>query len=591
MSASVSVYVPVYKVKADYIVQQGRNWSPFEHMVLWQLAQKRATSLELAEQAGVPVRLVVECLIELMNAGWVDVRTGGNAVSFEATLRGRKAAELISLPRATRSLKRRTTLCMDRLAMGFFEPEDLTLIHEESLPKNAVVLRPRVFKLTMTPAGSLDRLYMLEDETFEEWVDYRITSQRFYALLTIVGENVQGLPPYAPPELSDAILEEVSTGQEQVEAPEVVAKPSSLKTGDGYCLTEVHPDDLVLGGPEHLAAVQHVFKEANSFVLLHTCFIHPDAVRKLMPAIEAAAKRDVDIDLLWGQRNDRLQGWAIKAFLDVKMIFDKLPPALRRRIRFADRETGSHAKVILADSGPNATFEAYVGSCNWLSSRYESIEFSLRVREPWAIGSIATALAHLRVPSSGRWSPDIYRLVELRSACRRLGRRENGSHQLAMVIDREHLAAVREARDSAKETIVAVCDLLGPAGETSVFVPARTAAEAGAQVHLCYNTLAQTLSVEERDRFASDLVQHGIALETCNQLHAKFMTWDQDALLVTSFNWLAATLDPWKPRGSEIGMLVKGPGLVPIVLDRFRKLTNLELAHKSQVGQLAHGPA
>jgi len=127
VSASVTVYLPVYKLKVVYIVRQGRSWSAFEHMVLWRLAHGRATSLELAELSGVSVRLVVECLIELMSASWVDVHTGGSSVSFEATPAGRKAAELTQLKEYPRRLKRHTTLCMDRLAMGFFEPEDLTL--------------------------------------------------------------------------------------------------------------------------------------------------------------------------------------------------------------------------------------------------------------------------------------------------------------------------------------------------------------------------------------------------------------------------------------------------------------------------------
>jgi hypothetical protein len=392
MSASATIYLPVYKVKVDYIVRQGRGWSPFEHMVLWRLTQGRATSLELAQLASVPLRLVVECLIELMGANWVDVHTGGDKVSFEATAAGHKAAQLKQLVEYARRLKRRTTLCMDRLTMGFFEPEDLTLIHQEKLPKNAFLLKPRVFKLAMTPAGSLDRLYMLEDETFEEWVDYRVTSQRFFAALTLVGGKVEGLPSYAPPVLHEAVLEDVADCQqyEPSIAVEAVRIPPQLETEDGYCFADVQPEDIVIGGREHFALIRQVLENAKSYVLVHTCFVHPDAVLRLMPLIEAAAKRGVDVDLLWGQRSETLQDWSRTALADVKTIFETLPPSLRSRVRFGDHDTGSHAKVILADSGPRKSPEAYVGSCNWLSSRFERIEMSIRVREPWAIGTVAT---------------------------------------------------------------------------------------------------------------------------------------------------------------------------------------------------------
>jgi hypothetical protein len=55
------------------------------------------------------------------------------------------------------------------------------------------------------------------------------------------------------------------------------------------------------------------------------------------------------------------------------------------------------------------------------------------------------------------------------------------------------------------------------------------------------------------------------------------MTWDEDAFLITSFNWLATTPDPWKPLGAEIGVIVKGPGLAEMLRARFCELAGIEL--------------
>jgi hypothetical protein len=578
----VVAYVPVFKVKADYIVRQGRTWSAFEHMVLWKLAQQRATSLELAELAGVPLRLVVECLIELMSASWVDIHTGGNAVAFEATAAGKKASELRKLPEDTRNLRRRTTLCMDRLAMGFFKPEDLTLVHRDKLPENAVVLKPRVFKLTMTPGSSIDRLYMKEDETFEEWVEHRITSQRLYAAVQIFGDKIEGLPQYTPPALFAAILDDIVTHVPRAEGGNFDEQPSRadgrLEIEDGYSLTDVTLDDLVIGGQQHFDALGRVIAEARTFAVIHTCFVGSGAIRKLLPLMEAAiAKRNVHFDLLWGQRSDSMNEATRRDFQEAKALFDKLPAIKRSRIRFADRETGSHAKIILADSGANGSKEAYVGSCNWLSSLYRSVEVSIRVREPRIIGTIAAALAWLRIPPSSKWTADVYRLAEIRDECFRSEVRREGTHRIAVVRDREHLAAVREARDTATSRIFAACDLLGPAGETSVFVPARSAAKCGVSVTLVHHSLARSLPIEERDRAAAALSELGIHLLSAENTHGKFMTWDEDALLITSFNWLATSPDPWKPRGAEIGIIVKGPGLAEKLQAQFCQLAGIEL--------------
>ena len=169
----------------------------------------------------------------------------------------------------------------------------------------------------------------------------------------------------------------------------------------------------------------------------------------------------------------------------------------------------------------------------------------------------------------------MYRLSELRDKCRKAPECPDGTHSVAVVRDREHLAAVREARDNAKHDLLAVCDLLGPAGETSVFIPSQEAAASGVKVKLIYNTLARTVSPEKRDLHEKELSAVGIELFPVANVHAKFMTWDDDAILVTSFNWLATTPDPWKPRGSEIGVLVKGPGLVESLRARFSQAAEI----------------
>jgi hypothetical protein len=153
-----------------------------------------------------------------------------------------------------------------------------------------------------------------------------------------------------------------------------------------------------------------------------------------------------------------------------------------------------------------------------------------------------------------QWTADVYRLAEIRDECFRSEAPRDGTHSIAIVRDREHLAAIREARDVAKSRIFAACDLLGPAGETSVFVPARAAAKDGINITLIHNSLARSLPVEERDRAAAALSALGINLLSAKHVHGKFMIWDDEALLITSFNWLATTPDPWKPRGAEIGV-------------------------------------
>jgi phosphatidylserine/phosphatidylglycerophosphate/cardiolipin synthase-like enzyme len=89
----------------------------------------------------------------------------------------------------------------------------------------------------------------------------------------------------------------------------------------------------------------------------------------------------------------------------------------------------------------------------------------------------------------------------------------------------------------------------------------RTAAGTGTHVTLLYSHLTRTLPEQHRDAAVAELQQLGIELRYVKDLHAKFLVWDDDTLVVSSFNWLATTPDPWKPVGAEVGLLIRGKGI------------------------------
>ena len=44
-------------------------------------------------------------------------------------------------------------------------------------------------------------------------------------------------------------------------------------------------------------------------------------------------------------------------------------------------------------------------------------------------------------------------------------------------------------------------------------------------------------------------------------LHGKFLVWDSDNLVITSFNWLSTAIRGYQQGASEIGILISSPGL------------------------------
>lgn len=555
-------FLPVYRVAFAYQIRQGRSWTPLEHLLLWRLSEERHTTEALAAETDIPVRIIVEALINLMQAGWVHIAVAGEQLRFEASQLGTKVLRLRELPPEDNLRKRGMTLLMDRVGNEFLVPEDVTLVHKDRLPQDALMLEPRAFKLTIDPQSCLDRLDIRANEVFEQWIDYRVTSQQFFAQVSMVAGELVGLPTYASPELRSAIVGEIGNADLGIE--DGAAAIQMVMPKRAYRKISVTADDLIVGGMAHKEALEGLITRARSRLIIHSCFIREKGVNALLPLLTEAAKREVQIDLLWGVREDQLDEEGRADLASALKALDGVPAVLKQRISLSAADTGSHAKVVIADTAAGR-FEALVGSCNWLSTVYGSVEISIRVRDSWLIGELAAILAGLRMPPSGRWSPEVHRLVAIRGEC---ATREltAGNADCRVIIDGEHLLSLREARDLASDRIVAGCDLFGKAAEISAFVPMK-GADPKVSIELLYAKATKAQEPREADAVAA-LAAKGIHLKVAQRLHGKFLSWDADDVLITSFNWLATTADPWKPKGAEIGLHIRQYGLADELVAR-----------------------
>ena len=57
----------------------------------------------------------------------------------------------------------------------------------------------------------------------------------------------------------------------------------------------------------------------------------------------------------------------------------------------------------------------------------------------------------------------------------------------------------------------------------------------------------------------------GISLEQIPNLHGKFLAWDDNTLVVTSFNWLSTSVANTRARGAELGIMISGPDMRDIL--------------------------
>lgn len=319
--------------------------------------------------------------------------------------------------------------------------------------------------------------------------------------------------------------------------------------------------DLIVGGPAHLEALRTALEEAKTACVIHSCFVHPETVRRLLPDLEKAARRNVRIELLWGLRRDAEEEGVPPSISDAEAVLDNLPAILRKRVRMSQISSGSHGKLIVWDE-KGGSWKSLIGSCNWLSSWYDALDISIVSRSPGLAVRLMSWLLETQLPAIGGWSAQTRRLNDFLSLARIEAQKndEAGEHAVKLLVDDDHFAALRMARDYAEQDIVLGCDLFGNAAETTTIVPMERSAELGRKVHIYYARPTKRLLDAGLAPKSEDYAARNLALGKISKLHGKFLVWDTASFVASSFNWLS-TIPDTRVRGAEFGLLIEGAPL------------------------------
>ena len=568
---SERVLVPIYRLDVSYIVRHGRRWSALEHLILWACEQP-ASAHHLAQQADVPVRLVSECLVNLLRVGWVEFREAKIENVFVTTAAGRAEAAKLMPDHQLETQIRTTQLYMERLCGEFFSVKELTVIRRDTPDFRSVeTIDPELF--TAAPLGPelVDRLLLRRDDSFDRLKEApHVVPGDLFAALDVDATGIHGLPSRTPASVGLAVLEALKVRQLDAtlrgHAPPALPPMESalgdpLKVRGSLVPFKFQPDDLIVGGPEHLAAAKEVIGKARRFVVVHSTFVGRN-LRELLPALKDAAIAGTQVYLYWGRTDDPEKIEPNPSEAAARMAVREIPADARANIHLGIFSTGSHAKVILADTGQGNTCVAMVSSCNWLDSPYRSVEASVRFTEPALIAMIAQRLAALVAPAIGQ-DLVVGQLLDVHS--RSAAQPATVSiHTAMLVTDQDHYAAVRDAMNETGRggTVLLGSHKFGHAAETTVLDPMRAAAARRAVVRLFYTKVLPNLGEARAAEKRAELSAAAIDLRNAaEEMHAKFIAWGS-TLVVTSFNFLSASGNASRRSGSEIGILLEGPGVV-----------------------------
>jgi cardiolipin synthase len=570
---SIIVAIPLRFATIRLYVDKGRKWSAVEHFLLYALDNSAQSATEIVASTNLPWRLVVEVMTRLMRVGWVELLNRKDDIAFQMTNAGKSVVSNEILPAVTRQTSKQSSFVVDGSSGAVFRARDLSLRSRNQLEK----LRETSAVLELDGGGGVNRFEL--DEVISALLDedehcrgVEPLASRFierFALVNVSEGEIDGLPASAPSELRTRIIEAVESAcrgiKGSVTQDNVVRNLNSKK----IIPFDFQPKDLIVGGEEHRRFFTEVISRASSWIVIHSTFINSARFGEHLPLIVAAAKRGVRIDILWGKSID--PDGTNKMQNEIEMCRDMLVDSVSlERVRLHRFTTDSHAKIIFADNGLGSMIGS-IGSCNWLSSSFHSFDVSVVFSSSHIVGEIAAKLSAMAIGKSGHWS---VLAGDLAAQAANLSRKESnrttaGNWTATIISGSDHNDYMQKARDEAKSNINVVSHRVSLNADTLVFVPSLVAVRSSGTTVNLYYELRSGVSDET---LVEKLIQKN-SIEGLNffqvttpSLHAKFLTWDEDNVVITSQNWLSA--DPMDTSFSEIGVAISGKGIATELLRR-----------------------
>ena len=573
----VLVAVPVFKYRLKLHLDKGRPWSVVEHVILQALGSRPWTIGELEAESNLPRRVVIESVVRLMRAGWVEFSSSKEAMKFSSTALGLAVAHEAELPHAPRRLVRPVSFAVDCVSGSVFSNREL-LLHEDYVVKEREKSE-KIVRLNVEPekmgydVQQVHRVLLEDDERFVALESLGGPPSQRIALVTVRdGQVVDGLPQIEVTALRAKVIEAAGLAIDPAADAKAVEQKSSPRLEQAAPVRQVRfaKTDLILDGERHEATIKDILSTAASRVFIHSTFIRADVVESLFPELSEAVRRGVRIDMLWGQSEDLEEVATSRRAIETLRANPQIAE-LGDALTIHPFSTGSHAKILIADSRKGGGFLAVVGSCNWLTSPFKSYEASVVLRDPQIVADVVGVLANITHRHSGIWLDVTNELMRLAAQIALLPSPKGSTATASVVIGAHHNRFVLEARDSAKNRIFVTSHRLGPVSESAIIAPlASAASESEIKGSVFFGRNTGAVKYKARKRIIAEAASDGVVVEVVEspRLHAKILAWDSDSLVITSLNWLSA--DPMSyVEPAEVGIFLCGAGLADAVVDSF----------------------
>ncbi|MFY1030841.1 phospholipase D-like domain-containing protein [Pseudomonas asiatica] len=577
INSTIFVKVPFGYGVHKFKIMKRINWGAVDHLILQTIASGPTTPDELSRQTSLPKQLVIEILIPLMQAGWIEISHMNGRYLFKITHRGLAVSTEADLPVNKEPILRIRSFLVDPLTQQCYRIDKkkkqsfliypATKVHRVIAQYGIYATEMRVKEPAYDP--DISEIYSCVAHDDEEISGFESNAVKphyneslRYIVARVDSENkVQGVPDISE-ELRLEIISAAIKRREQIRL--LGSTPTKGSQLPSY---EISPHEKsfqptivdsscvdVLATPEeHREHFSSEIKNAHSRLVIHSTFLNPSCIDIILEELISAARRSVQIDILWGQCPPDVED----KLSDYKRVLESIESfqnhidsqGLSTQLKFHREPTNSHSKFLISDR-ENGEWHTTFGSCNWLSSNFNRVEASVRVIDKSFASiafNIASALAMGRRGLANNLSKDLAVHAARLASCSEVERKTSieDSVSVRIITAPEHHTLAKCACDEAEREIFICSHRVSYAGDRPIFTPLKSSIKAVPliKIKIAFGRSSGEMKNPEARLLKEELEGHGFNVIKADdpQIHAKFLTWDDKNLIITSLNWLSAS--------------------------------------------------
>jgi hypothetical protein len=526
-----------------------------------------------------PERLLVECLVDLMDMALLALDMSGNG--FRLTEFG------------ARCLDQRLTTFGERLD----NTEELIFLREDltgSIGPRRIVWHERE-KGDMQqgavqgniPFGEIERLLLQELKVNKGYqgkhlhsVDSIVPVRNDISFkVTVDKQSISGLPSQWSHLQPLLVVEAQKRGFRYAGALQQEEPIEDL----AWCETSLQGDDLLLTASIHETTLLEAINQARRHLLIVSAHVSEKMLNALQAPIVAAIQRGVRVDVLWGlpslEEGKEPHAKTIKKWS--QEIRRSSPGGMGEYLTVNEEPLNSDAKVLAWDV-QDGLYRAVVGSYNWLyglegydAERHGS-EASVRINDPRLVGSICSTLAGW-LDASGQQASGIslrWRQIGLHLAQQKPApiAQDSTTVRMGIVFDERHAEMLREGLVNATQRLLVTSHKINRSstgspqdGGGKLDWLTRREPVAGFQFVLVSGRKPKedNWTFEDQNRLQELVTGAGGSMSLGDGTHARVLVYD-DVAVVSGYNFLSTTQDK-----RQIGVMLQSNAAANTLWDAF----------------------